>query len=180
MHHCWATCCHLIFVIREDKILWDLKNVSTTHRKLYYIKEGVPKGRKVQKWQSKQSWWRLLRLSNHFINGRHDEQVNALVQEDRWITVTDIVEKLDISCGSAQSIIHEDLFVQGLFQSNLQKSTNRHVWKWACNSCSNTVKRWLFCNGLSHGMKQGCTTMNLHTNVKAWSGNIHHCPEPRN
>jgi hypothetical protein len=37
------------------------------------------------------------------------EEVNALVQEDRQITVTDTAKKLDISCGSAYSIIHEDL-----------------------------------------------------------------------
>jgi hypothetical protein len=32
-----------------------------------------------------------------------------VVQEDRWITVTDTADKLDISCGSAYFIIHEDL-----------------------------------------------------------------------
>jgi ribosomal protein S25 len=37
------------------------------------------------------------------------KQVNALVQEDIWITVTDIGDKLDISCGFAYSSIHEDL-----------------------------------------------------------------------
>jgi hypothetical protein len=36
------------------------------------------------------------------------EQVNALVQENRWITVTDEADKLAISCGSAYSIIHKD------------------------------------------------------------------------
>jgi hypothetical protein len=28
-----------------------------------------------------------------------------------WIIVTDIADKLDINCGSAYSIIHEDLWV---------------------------------------------------------------------
>jgi ribosomal protein S25 len=37
------------------------------------------------------------------------EQVNARVQEERWITVTDTADKFDISCVSAYSIIHEDL-----------------------------------------------------------------------
>jgi len=37
------------------------------------------------------------------------EQVNALVQVDRWITVTDIADMLDINCGFTYSIIHKDL-----------------------------------------------------------------------
>jgi hypothetical protein len=37
------------------------------------------------------------------------EQVNALVQEDRQITVTHTADELEISCGSAYSIVHEDL-----------------------------------------------------------------------
>jgi predicted transcriptional regulator len=36
------------------------------------------------------------------------ERINAL-EEGRWITVTDIANKLDISCGSAYSFMHEDL-----------------------------------------------------------------------
>jgi hypothetical protein len=35
------------------------------------------------------------------------EQVNAMVQEDRQITVTDIADKLNFSSGSVYSIIHE-------------------------------------------------------------------------
>jgi len=37
------------------------------------------------------------------------ERVNALVQEDRQLTDTDIADKLDIICRSAYSIILEDL-----------------------------------------------------------------------
>jgi hypothetical protein len=37
------------------------------------------------------------------------KRVNTLVQEDRRIIVTDTADKLDISCGSACSVIHEDL-----------------------------------------------------------------------
>jgi hypothetical protein len=37
------------------------------------------------------------------------ERDNALVQEDRLITATDIAEKLDISCGYENSIILEGL-----------------------------------------------------------------------
>jgi len=72
------------------------------------------------------------------------EQVSALVQEERWITVTDGADKLDMSCGSAYSI----------------------------NFCSNIMKEErLSCNGLSQAMKHGCTTVNLEANVKAWGSN---------
>jgi len=37
------------------------------------------------------------------------KRVNALIQEDRRITVIDRTDKLDISCGPANSVIHEDL-----------------------------------------------------------------------
>jgi hypothetical protein len=37
------------------------------------------------------------------------KQVNALIQEDRQLTVTDIANKFDITCGPAYSIIQEDL-----------------------------------------------------------------------
>jgi hypothetical protein len=37
------------------------------------------------------------------------EQINTLVQEERQIIVTDIADKLYISCGSSHSIIHKDL-----------------------------------------------------------------------
>jgi hypothetical protein len=36
------------------------------------------------------------------------ERDNALIQEDKWITVTDRA-KLDISCLSGYSIVHKDL-----------------------------------------------------------------------
>jgi len=37
------------------------------------------------------------------------EQVNALVQKERQITVTDTANKMDISCGYAHYIIHKDM-----------------------------------------------------------------------
>jgi hypothetical protein len=37
------------------------------------------------------------------------EHVNTLIQEDRWVIITDIANKLDISCGSAYSINHENI-----------------------------------------------------------------------
>jgi len=56
--------------------------------------------RKVQIWQNKckhQRWWplRLCLATSWMVD--NVEKVNALVQEDRWITVTDITNKLDIS-----------------------------------------------------------------------------------
>jgi hypothetical protein len=38
------------------------------------------------------------------------ERFNAPVREDRRIIVTDIADKLDISCGTAYSIIHEEFW----------------------------------------------------------------------
>jgi hypothetical protein len=37
------------------------------------------------------------------------EQVDALVKEEKWITVTDIVDMLDINSGTAYFIVQEDL-----------------------------------------------------------------------
>jgi hypothetical protein len=42
------------------------------------------------------------------------KRMNFLVQKDRRITVTDIADKLDISCGSAYSITHTNLRYQTL------------------------------------------------------------------
>jgi hypothetical protein len=59
------------------------------------------------------------------------EQVNALVQEDKQITVTDIVNKLDISCRSAYSIIYKDLGYYKICARWVPKRlTDGH--KWAC------------------------------------------------
>jgi hypothetical protein len=43
------------------------------------------------------------------------EGLNALVQEDRQITVTDVADKLDTSCGSVYSIIHKDLVCHKIY-----------------------------------------------------------------
>jgi hypothetical protein len=109
------------------------------------------------------------------------EQVNGLVREERWITVTDIANKLEISCGSAYSIIHEDKICGRWVPKQLtDEHRQRHMFKCVCNFCSDTVKERLSCNGLSQAMKYRYTTVNLKENVKVQNGNIHHCPGTRN
>jgi hypothetical protein len=91
-------CCHSIFVVRGGKTLWDSQmNATTVWRKLCYAKEGIPMGEKVPRFQNKHCW------SGHLTtSGVTDivEQANTLVWNNRWITVTNIADKLDISCGS--------------------------------------------------------------------------------
>jgi len=51
-------------------------------------------------------------LSGHEITSRTAasvKRVNAPAQEDRQIIITYVVDKLDHSCGSAYSIVHEDV-----------------------------------------------------------------------
>jgi len=130
-------------------------------------------GWKAYKWQNKCNWWRPLGQSDHFINGRHTE----------WISVTNIA-KLNISCGSAYSIIHKDLRYHKIcarwVPKQLTQDRKRVHVESAYNFCSNIIKERLSCNGLSQAMKHGYTTMNLLANVKAWSGKTHHHPGPRN
>jgi len=52
------------------------------------------------------------------------ERVNALVQEDRRINVTHTADKLDISCGAAHSIIHEDPEYHKICRSRLPQQLN--------------------------------------------------------
>jgi len=93
---------------------------------------------------------------------------------------------MNICCGGfAYSVIHKDSgvteLVQGGCQSNLQMSTNRHMWKHACHFCSDIEKRRrLSSNRLSQSMKHGHTTTNLPANVEAQSGNMHCHTGPRN
>jgi hypothetical protein len=54
------------------------------------------------------------------------ERVNALLQEDRHITVT-YTDKFDVSCGSTYSIIHEDLRLS----QNLCKVSAKVAYRWA-------------------------------------------------
>jgi hypothetical protein len=56
------------------------------------------------------------------------EFVKALLQEDSWITVTDIADKLVICCGSAYSIIHKGLGSHNICERWVpQKLINRHA-----------------------------------------------------
>jgi hypothetical protein len=58
------------------------------------------------------------------------ERVNALVQEDRQITVTDVADEVDISCGSAYSIIHEDTGYNKICARWLPNQlTEEHMWE---------------------------------------------------
>jgi hypothetical protein len=59
------------------------------------------------------------------------EQVNAPVQEDRQIIVIDMADKMDISCGSAYSIIHKNLGHLTIYARRVPKQlTDEH--KEAC------------------------------------------------
>jgi hypothetical protein len=73
------------------------------------------------------------------------EQVIALVQEDRWIIVTDIANKLHISCGSSYSIIHRDLGYHKIcarwVSKQLTDEHKWHVWKCAYNFHSDIIYR---------------------------------------
>ena len=101
------------------------------------------------------------------------EGVNGVVQQDN---------KLFISCASTSSMMTLTItkFVLSGCQSSLQMSANRHTWKCLYRFRSDIVKKGRFyCNGLSYTMKQGDTFLNLHVNIKAWSGNMCHHPGSR-
>jgi hypothetical protein len=77
---------------------------------------------------------------------------------------------MDISCESADSIIHKDLKYHKIYARWVPKQlTDEH--KHAYNFCSSITKERLSCNVLSQVMKRVCTTMNVQANTKAWSGN---------
>jgi len=112
------------------------------------------------------------------------EQFNTVIQEYRQITVTDIANKLDVICGSAYTIIHEDLLgyqkiCARWMPKQLTVSTNGHIRKCVCSFYSDiTKKERFFCNGLSQVMKHGCTIMNLPAILEHWVETYH--PGPRN
>jgi len=39
----------------------------------------------------------------------HIDRADAMIREDRWITVSEVAAHLDISYGSAYAILHDDL-----------------------------------------------------------------------
>jgi hypothetical protein len=57
------------------------------------------------------------------------ELINDLVQEDKWITATDIADMLDISCEYAYSFFHADLKYHKICARWLPKQfTDQHKW----------------------------------------------------
>jgi hypothetical protein len=90
------------------------------------------------------------------------EQVNALVQENRWINGTDIADKFDICCGSTYSIMCEDLGYYKIcakrVAEQLTVSRKRHVWKCACSGLSQEIKYWCTSMNLKQTSKHGVET----------------------
>jgi len=97
----------------------------------------------------------LLMMTVWLVQPLHEWQtlvpVNALFQEDRWITVTDIVKQIRNQLWIC--IFHHPWqtsgitkFMQGGCPSSLLVSTNGHTWKCACDLCSSIVKEmWVHC-----------------------------------
>jgi hypothetical protein len=96
------------------------------------------------------------------MNGRVLNKLRVLVQENRWITVTEIADKLEMTSVVDQHILSSmrtsgiTKFAQGGCQSSSQMSSNEHAWKHAYNFCRDIVIRErLSCNGLSQVVKCG-------------------------
>jgi hypothetical protein len=145
---------------------------------LYHWVESFQKGRTSVVDKDRSGRPTTLRTADSF------QRVNDLVQEERRVAVSYKADKLDISCGSAYSVIYEDLsiieFVQGGCHISLWMSINGHAWKRACNFCRDTMKKArLSFNGLLQAMQHRCTTMNLQADVKTWSGSTRHHPRPQ-
>jgi hypothetical protein len=92
----------------------------------------------------------------------HQTMLNRLMfWFKRTDTLLSLVQpiKLGISCGSAYSTTHKDLGSHKIcasgYKSSLKMSTNGHVWKCACNFCSDIIKERLLCNELSQATKHG-------------------------
>jgi hypothetical protein len=139
----WSSCNHIVnmsaplsdcTILEQHAIIWfsvvkdSYKNVSTIWRKL------LCKGRCTNGWKySKVPEQALLMETTwaiwpHFTNDSV-EWVDALVHEDRQITVTDIANKLDISFWSSYSIIHEDLRFHRICARWVPTQlTNEHRW----------------------------------------------------
>jgi len=97
------------------------------------------------------------------------EWVDAMVQEDRQISVTDIANKLDVSCGSAYSVIHKDLKYRKICATWVPKQfTNQHKWAHV-----EMCMLFFFCNDI---MKKEGLSYNELSQLIIW---VHHC-EPVN
>ena len=150
-------------------------NVSTIWRMLFYAKEGVPVGGNIPQWQNKCRWWRQLGQSGHWMAGS-SEWVNAPVLEYRQITLTHTSSKMDSSFGYLYSIIHDKFRYYKICVRwmPMQRTDKR---KQACMEMCIQIMGMFLCEGLSQAVKHRCTTINLHTNAKDWSGSTHHHPD---
>jgi hypothetical protein len=67
--------------------------------------------------------------SGHLPPHEQRTMLNALVQEDRQIAVTDTANKLDIRCGFAYSIIHKNLkFLKNCARWVPKQLTDEQKW----------------------------------------------------
>jgi hypothetical protein len=148
------------------------------------------------KCQNKCCLWRLLLPSDHFMDGEqwwmrnfgqlqifcgaHTQKpkfciAEWLIQEERQITVIDIAEMLNVSCGSAYSSFMGTSgmtkSVQGGCQRSLQMSTSvcQNMLQFLQQYCE---ERQAFLHELLQAVEHGCTTMNLQVNITVWNGNI--------
>jgi hypothetical protein len=137
--------CTTVEQFRRGKILCNSqKTVSTIQRKLYYMQKEVYQW--VERFQSGRTSTDDDDCSGCLTTSwmvESVEKVNNLVQEDRQITVPDSTSwtsAVDLHRPSSTSTSGITKFVQGGCQSSLHMSTNRHMWKYACNLCSNIIK----------------------------------------
>jgi hypothetical protein len=84
---------------------------------------------------------------------RRTDVLLSVMQLNSWTSAVDLHILLSMR------IFGITIFVQDECQSSSWMSMNGHVWKCACNFCSDIVKERLACNGLSQVLKYGCTPM---------------------
>jgi hypothetical protein len=140
------------FIVEQHASIWFLllegaKPSKIHKRMLAQYKENFIVQRKVYQWVQRFQSGRTSNVGeDHFGHPTTSwtvgdvEWVNVLVQDDRWITVTYIANKLHISCVYAHFIIHKDditKFVQGGCQSSKGMCGNVHtilaVERLSCN-----------------------------------------------
>jgi len=68
--------------------------------------------------------------------------VNTVVQEYRQISVTDTAKKLDVSCGSAYSIIHEDFRYNKICVRWVQKQLEDEYKKACVEVCMQFLQQY--------------------------------------
>jgi transposase len=107
------------------------------------------------------------------------ERVDALLQEDRRITVADIANKLDISYGFAYSIIYEDLGYHKLCARLVQKRFTDEHKRTRVETCIQFFQRY---REEGEAVLQRTVTGGeiwVQENVKPWGRNTCHSPGPR-